>query len=118
MEWGSNMPPITYPARLNLLERTGQRQIIYAILYFMIEERHIWRIWSRVLHRWGLHSFAAWLLEATAPVHILGAQAVYISQPLLSLFIPQEHSHSLARLLEQPDQARQLALFLQEGPVQ
>jgi len=82
----------------------------------MIEKRHIWRVWSRALHRWGLNTFAAWLIEATTPVHVLGAQMVYIGQPLLSLFVSQDHTRSLAQILEQPDEARSLVQFLQEEP--
>jgi hypothetical protein len=83
----------------------------------MLEERHIWQTWSRALKGWGMQAFAGWLLEATAPIHIIGAQLVYIGQPLLGLFISDEHTQSLARLLEQPESARALAHYLQEEAV-
>lgn len=83
----------------------------------MIEERHIWRVWSRALHRWGLNTFAARMIEATSPLHILGAQLVYVGQPLLSLFVPQEHTRTLARTLEAPAEASAFARFLEEDPL-
>ncbi len=82
----------------------------------MSEQHHIWRIWARHLQNWGVKGFAAWLLEATAPVHLIGAQLVYISQPLLGVFITQDHVRSVASVLERPDETRALVHFLLEEP--
>lgn len=80
----------------------------------MIEERHIWYLWARTLQNWGLRSFAARLLEATAPVHVLGAQLVYVGQPLLGVFFSQEHVRFAAEVLERPDETRAFVRFLLE----
>lgn len=80
----------------------------------MNEEHHIWRVWARRLHDWGLKSAAAWLLEATAPVHLLGAQLVYLGQPLLGTFWSDDQARSLAEVLEQPEAARAFVRFLRE----
>lgn len=80
----------------------------------MIEERHIWHVWARRLQGWGVRPFAAWILEATAPLHILGAQLVYVGQPLLGLFWAQEQVDTLAEVLEKPDEARALIRYLRE----
>ncbi len=82
----------------------------------MMEEPHIWRVWARRLQDWGLRRFAAWLIEATGPLHLIGAQLVYLGQPVLSLLLPGEHAQGLARALEQPQQAQALIQFLREEP--
>jgi hypothetical protein len=62
----------------------------------------------------GLDGFAAWLLEAGGPVHIIGAQLLYIGQP----FAPSQASggiRALANLLEQEDEARAFAALLHDA---
>lgn len=80
----------------------------------MIEEPHIWRVWAQSLQSWGLRSFAAWLLEATSPVHLIGAQLVYVGQPLLGVFFSQEYVRSAAEMLERPDATRAFVSYLLE----
>jgi hypothetical protein len=61
----------------------------------------------------GLDGFAAWLLEAAGPLHILGAQLLYIGQPFAS---PQASDgiRALANLLEQEDEAQAFATLLHD----
>ena len=82
----------------------------------MTEKRHIWGKWARALHHWGLNGFAAWVLETTAPLHVIGAQFVYVGQPLMGVFWPQDQTQALAEVLEQPDQVREFVRVLQEVP--
>lgn len=74
----------------------------------------IWEGWAKYLNQWGLCDFVAWFLEASGPVHFLGAQAVYIGQPLLDVFIPTGQSQALAELLEKPEQVIAFAAFLRK----
>ena len=50
----------------------------------MDANHHIWRVWANQLHMWGVNDLVATLLEALGPLTILGAQLVYIGQPLLT----------------------------------
>ncbi|MFL7813990.1 MAG: hypothetical protein AB8I40_09985 [Anaerolineales bacterium] len=58
--------------------------------------------WIQTLYKLRLQNFFATLLEALGPVNILGAQLVYLSQPILSPFISPEKSRDFAKILEDP----------------
>ena len=62
-----------------------------------MQARSDWSKWAESLRRLKLDGFAAWLLEAGGPLTILGAQAVYMSQP----FIGGKNMDSLAHMLEE-----------------
>jgi hypothetical protein len=79
-------------------------------------DQHIWQNWARNLHRWGVNHWVATLLEATGPLTVLGAQAVYIGQPLLRLAIAGEHLDALTTLLEDSQQQRAFVSLLREVP--
>ncbi|MCB9135352.1 MAG: hypothetical protein H6636_07990 [Anaerolineales bacterium] len=79
-----------------------------------MEQEQIWQTWAEHLRRWRLGSFAAWFLDSASPVHLVGAQLVYVGQPLLEAFVSQGQVKALATILEQPAQARALAAFLRE----
>ena len=81
----------------------------------MNADLQIWQIWANFLQRWGIECWVAALLEAAGPITILGAQMVYISQPLLNHTVPEDHLDALVRLLEDTKQARDFAEFLREG---
>lgn len=72
-----------------------------------------WRDWANQLHRLKLESFAAWLLEAGAPVSVLGAQALFIAAPFLG-----SGSEPVARMLEDEQEMRAFASFLREEVIQ
>ena len=55
-----------------------------------------WSQWAESLRRLKLDGFVAWLLEAGAPLTVLGAQAIYISQP----FLGGEKTNAIAHMLE------------------
>lgn len=80
----------------------------------MLKNHHIWRIWSGFLHRWGLKEAAAALLESLGPLTILGAQALYIGQPLLSTVFPSGHLDAMAAVLEEPEETYRFVDFLRE----
>ena len=71
--------------------------------------REYWSNWASQLHRLKLDAFAAWLLDAGAPVALLGAQALFVARPLLG-----PRSDALARLLEEEDEVRAFAAYLRE----
>ena len=55
-----------------------------------------WSQWADSLRRLKLDGFVAWLLEAGSPLTVLGAQAIYISQP----FLGGEKTNAIAHMLE------------------
>ena len=74
--------------------------------------RSHWSDWANQLHRLKLDAIAAWLLEAGAPVTLLGAQALFVARPFLG---PQ--SEALAHWLEDDDEVHAFAAYLREGVV-
>ena len=87
----------------------------------MQNEVGTWHHWRANLDRMGLRSFCAWMLEAAGPVTFLGAQALYVGQPLLSVLFPRTPEKNLLELtglLENPGQTRAFIQFLrEESPV-
>ena len=58
------------------------------------------------------------LLEVAGPITLLGAQLVYISQPLFSQSGVKNHLTALVELLEEPETTRSFIKFLREGTPQ
>ncbi len=83
----------------------------------MYDEQHIWRVWAEFLQRWGMEDSIAALLDAAGPLSILGAQFIYLSQPLLNMALPEKHLAALAWLLEEPARTRAFAEYLREASV-
>jgi hypothetical protein len=77
-----------------------------------MQSRADWSHWAETLRRFKLDGFASWLLEAGAPLTILGAQAIYLSQPFLG---GKEISswNSLAQMLENDEEVQAFACYLQ-----
>ena len=73
----------------------------------MSTSRPHWSQWANLLHRLNLESIAAWMLEAGAPVTLLGAQALFIAHPFLGA-----QSESVANMLEDEDETRAFAAYL------
>jgi hypothetical protein len=76
-----------------------------------MQSRADWSHWAESLRRLRLDGLASWLLEAGAPLTLLGAQALYISQP----FVGGERGtfwKSFARMLEQEDEVQAFARYL------
>jgi hypothetical protein len=83
----------------------------------MNSDQQIWEIWACTIRRWGLQGWVASLLEWAGPFSLFGAQAVYISTPLLHPAVPKGHMDALARLLEDKSQAQAFAAYLREAPL-
>ena len=82
----------------------------YAILYFM-QSRADWSHWAESLRRYKLDGLASWLLEAGSPLTLLGAQALYISQPFLG-GKQGTLCNSFAHMLEEDDEVQAFARYL------
>ncbi len=81
----------------------------------MDNNHKIWRIWAQALQRWGLNEMVATFLEALGPLTILGAQFVYLGQPILSPLVPEGHLDAAALVLEDTDTARNFIALLREA---
>ncbi len=73
-----------------------------------MQPRSQWSKWAESLRRLKLDSLAAWFLEAGGPLTLLGAQAVYMSQP----FIGGKRLDSLAQMLEEDEETQAFARYL------
>lgn len=76
-----------------------------------MQPRPEWSHWAETLRRFKLDGLASWLFEAGAPLTMLGAQALYISQPFLggnraSLWV------SFAHMLEEDEEVQAFARYL------
>jgi len=80
----------------------------------MTKNRHIWQNWVDVLHKWGMQDVAATLLEATGPLNFVGAQAVYLSQPLLKTILPEDQINAFADLLDNPEETKAFTNFIRQ----
>jgi hypothetical protein len=81
----------------------------------MSADHPFWEIWAKTLRRWGMQALAASLLEAAGPLTTLGAQMVYLSQPVLGSFLPRGHINALATMLDNPAETQQFVVFLRES---
>jgi hypothetical protein len=55
-----------------------------------------------------LDGFVAWLLEAGSPLTVLGAQAIYMSQP----FLGGDKTNALAHMLEEETETQAFTRYL------
>jgi hypothetical protein len=87
-------------------------QVILKICYTLfMQSRPDWSHWAETLRRLKLDGLASWLLEAGAPLTVLGAQALYISQPFLGGKRGTSWN-SFAHMLEEDEEAQAFARFL------
>jgi hypothetical protein len=78
------------------------------------EDRAVMQSWAARLQQWRVHQVAATMLEAAGPLKIIGAQLVFIGQPLFSGLLSGKQLETLAGMLEEPDKTRQFIQFLRE----
>lgn len=96
----------------NFEKRNFHKNIDSCYTVNMKKDHHIWQIWADGLHRWGIKGFVTTFLEAAGPMNLLGAQAIYIGQPILNTFVSDQHLKSLANLLENSVETRRFIEFL------
>lgn len=78
-----------------------------------MQPRPEWSHWAETLRRFKLDGLASWLLEAGAPLTVLGAQALYLSQP----FFGGKEWSSFAQMLEQDEEVQAFAHYLRREAV-
>jgi hypothetical protein len=77
--------------------------------------RRSWSKWAHFLHCYGMESLAAWVLEASGPLAVVGAQMLYLGSPILRPLVRAEQVDSLASLLEDHEELLAFTEFLREG---
>jgi hypothetical protein len=70
------------------------------------------------LQRWNLEQLAASFLEAGAPLTVIGAQLIYLSEPLFRRTPWQGQVLALEKLLDDPQNLRHFIHLLQEAQVE
>ena len=80
----------------------------------MDTNHHIWRVWANALHRWGLLNLVASFLEAAGPLSLIGAQVIYVGQPILSSIVPSGHLDALTNVFEDDGQREEFVVYLRE----
>jgi hypothetical protein len=73
-----------------------------------MQPRPEWSHWAETLRRFKLDGLASWLFEAGAPLTVLGAQALYISQP----FLGGKEWGSFAHMLEEDEEVQAFVRYL------
>ncbi|HQV93481.1 MAG TPA: hypothetical protein PLF41_03375 [Anaerolineales bacterium] len=70
-----------------------------------------WTQWVESLQRLKLDGLVAWVLDAGAPLTVLGAQVMYITQP----FLGGKHTTAIAHMLESDEETQAFARVLRGG---
>jgi hypothetical protein len=73
-----------------------------------MQSQPAWSQWAESLRRLKLDGFVAWFLEAGSPLTVLGAQALYISQP----FFGGDRTNALAHMLEEENETQAFVRYL------
>jgi hypothetical protein len=79
-----------------------------------MQTRANWSQWADILRRFKMDGFAAWLLDAGAPLTVVGAQALYLGQP----FVGGKIIDALAHMLEQESETQAFVRYLRGEEVQ
>jgi hypothetical protein len=78
-------------------------------------QRDYWPEWAHFLKNRGLENMTAWLLEAGSPLALIGAQLIYVGQPLINPIVPLEHTKALAQMLEDKEESLAFLAYLKNG---
>ena len=70
-----------------------------------------WHNWAETLQRYKLGGLASWLLEASTPLNVLGAQVMYVVQP----FVGGKRIDAVAQMLEDEDELRAFTQLLRNN---
>ena len=86
----------------------ASRGILKICYTLFMQSRADWSHWAESLRRLKLDGLASWVLEAGAPITILGAQAMYLSQP----FLGGNGWNAFAHMLEEDEEVQAFARYL------
>jgi len=75
-----------------------------------------WIEWADKLYNWRLNEITASFLEIAGPFTLLGAQVIYLGEPILTVFAAPERTQALAELLENPTEKQAFIEVLRTYP--
>lgn len=84
----------------------------------MNAEGDLWCKWAAFLQRWGLEQITASLLEAGAALAVIGAQMIYLSEPLFRSTPWQGQLLALEKLFDDPKNLHHFIHLLREAQVE
>ena len=76
----------------------------------------LWEEWANKLLAMGLDTYVASFLEAVGPLKIIGAQLIYLGQPIFRGLIPDTNLYALVLLLEEDINTKKFVALLKEVP--
>lgn len=82
----------------------------------MESDQNIWHSWADRLREWGVADWTALFMEGFGPLTVIGAQAIYITQPLIATFVRDEYIKAAAHLFEQPAKQQAFIRLLRKEP--
>ena len=88
---------------------------IYSLLMDRLMHKFILKEWSQNICAWGLGGIVATLLDSLGPLRLVGAQFLYFSQPVASIFISDHRLSVLIDLFEDQKQAQVFISYLRDG---
>jgi hypothetical protein len=71
-----------------------------------------WSKWANFLRIHQLDGLVAWAMEAAGPMTLLGAQVLYLGDPLIRPVIPGLQLDELVNLLEETSETQAFVAFL------
>jgi hypothetical protein len=80
----------------------------------MNDHQHIWQSWADSMRKLGMNDLIATFLEAAGPLTLLGAQFIYLGQPLVMHERLNISLTALAGVLENPQETRAFICLLRE----
>jgi hypothetical protein len=80
----------------------------------LLKMRISWPKWVEFLRNHRMEGLVAWALDVAGPLTILGAQALYLSDPLLRPVFSNRQIGELANLLEESSEVQAFVAFLRE----
>jgi hypothetical protein len=72
----------------------------------MQKNHHIWDMWVEQVHRWGVADISASVLQESSGFHVLIAQFLHISEPLINTYLSRNNIDALISIFENPEDSR------------
>jgi hypothetical protein len=88
---------------------------IYSLLMDRFMHQFILEEWSHKICAWGLGDIVATLFDSLGPLRLVGAQFLYFSQPVASIFISDRRLSVLIDLFEDQKQSQVFISYLRDG---
>jgi hypothetical protein len=78
-----------------------------------VAEAHAsWSKWANFLRIHQLDGLVAWAMEAAGPMTLIGAQVLYLGDPLIRPVIPGRQLDELVNLLEETSETQAFVAYL------